>query len=634
MNIISAIPLVRSKIQGPLSYFTSLDIPVGAIVSVPMRSKTVHAIVVETRPAVDLKSEIKSAPFEIKRLTRVKSVNFFPASFVESCKFLADYYATTLGAVLDTLVSDTLLENASTIPPALPMQASFVSAPPTTDETYAIQGDDTDRTSSWRSLIRQEFARKKSIAIYVPTIEDAKNVHASLQKGIEGYIFMLTSGLSPKKILETWKSIADTTHPVVIIATGSFAILPRSDIETVLIERENGRGWIGQKQPYLDIRHAIETIARREHKSVYLADSLLRAETQYRLSNHLISEASPFKWRSVSTAVDGLVDMKAYKAAENEFRILSPDADALIEANKNASTHLFMLAVRRGHSPMTVCDDCETIVVCNNCSAPVVLHNSPATDKNFFMCHVCGERRSADERCRNCDSWRLSPLGIGIDRVAEEIRTRHPDVDIVQIDSDSTSTDKQVSKAIETFRGKPGSVLLGTEMALLHLADKVDHVIVASLDSLFALPDFRIEEKVMYTLIRLRTLATRSILVQTRRIEEKVFEYGLKGNLSDFNRSNIEARKGFNYPPFSILVKITLEGKKDEIAEKMSEIQKLVDPYEIDIFPAFTSTVRGNSVIHGLMKIDPNRFPDPELTTKLRSLGHGVSVKINPESLL
>jgi primosomal protein N' len=157
---------------------------------------------------------------------------------------------------------------------------------------------------------------------------------------------------------------------------------------------------------------------------------------------------------------------------------------------------------------------------------------------------------------------------------------------------------------------------------------------VASLDSWLAFPDFRMQERIMYALIRLRNLSARSILVQTRRPEEKVFEYGLKGNLSDFYRSVLTERKQFDYPPYALLIKITLSGKKEVIAKEMGELQAHLAPHEIDVFPAFTGTVRGASVIHGLMKIQAKQWPDPELVRKLRDIPPKVSVKINPESLL
>lgn len=649
MHIITVIPLTRSKVADELSYFTSSEVTIGSIVSVPLRSKNIHAIVTQVRPAENLKSEIKDASFQLKKLGKVKTTAFFPASFIEACKILAEYYATTIGSVIDTLISDVLMENASKI--AMPVrQNQFfneIKTSTTIDETFAIQGDDEDRLGSWRSLIRQEFARKRSVAIYVPTVEDAEALTLSLTKGIEGYIFFLHSKLGKKAVIDTWKSIAETAHPVVIVATGSFAILPRSDIDIVIIERENGRGWIGQKQPYLDIRHALETIARRQKQTVYRADSLLRVETLQRIDAHEIAQGSPFKWRSISTAHDILVDMKHEKKdglasssgqdapdAPAPFRVLSPQLKELISINHEASTHLFILTMRRGLSPVTICSDCESIVSCTKCSAPMVLHTSISSGKNFFMCHVCGERRDATEKCRSCDSWRLTPLGIGIDRVYEEIQKEFPGVDIFKIDADTTKTDAQVEATLEKFRAKPGSILLGTEMTLVHITEKIDHVAVASLDSLFALPDFRIQEKIMYMLTRLRTMASRSILIQTRKADEKVFEYGLKGNLSDFYRSTLDDRKQFMYPPFSTLIKITIEGKKDVIAGSMAEVQELLEPREIDVFPAFTATVRGNSIIHGLLKLPQGGWPNSDLMDKLRTLPPGVKVKVDPETLL
>ena len=115
-----------------------------------------------------------------------------------------------------------MLENAKEIAPPLPAQATFMSLPTSTDETYAVQGDDADRMSTWRSLIRQEFARKRSLAFYAPTVEDARQLMASLEKGIDGYIFLLHGGIPKKKLIDAWTAIAGTDHPVVVIATAAF----------------------------------------------------------------------------------------------------------------------------------------------------------------------------------------------------------------------------------------------------------------------------------------------------------------------------------------------------------------------------------------------------------------------------
>ena len=673
MNIISVIPITRSKVADELSYFTTADVPIGAIVNVPLRSKMIRAIVTDVKPAEDQKSSIKNAPFMIRKLGKVKTTVFFPIQFVETCKTLATYYATTIGSIIYSLVSDDIMENAHAIAAPLPRQETLniptnivKDGGKTKEGVYAVQGDDPDRMGSWRSMIRQEFAKKRSLTIYAPTIEEAKNMHISLEKGIEGYIFLLHSGMPSKKIAEVWQKISDTDHPVVVIATSQFSLLPRGDIDLVIIERENSRDWISKKSPYIDARQAIEVLARKRDQTVYLADSILRIETLYRLSLLEINEGSPFQWRSISTARDMLVDMRRQRNGipvpmvntdsnsvisqsygindqtnspvnnlnTNTFRILSPQLENLIQSNIDDNTHLFIYNTRRGYSPTTACGDCQSVVTCKQCSAPVVLHTSKESGRNFFMCHKCGDRRSADENCTYCGSWRLTMIGIGIDKVKEEIRAQYPRVDIFQIDADNAKSSKQIEETLEKFRSSPGSILIGTEMTLSYLRDKVDHIAITSLDSLFALPDFRIQEKILHTIIRLRSLAARTILIQTRLPAEKVFEYAMKGNLSDYYRETIGDREVLKYPPFSTLIKITIEGKKEVISETMMGVQESLAPYQIDIFPAYTSTVRGSSIIHGLIKVDPHSWPDPDLVSKLRSLSPSVIVRIGPETLL
>jgi primosomal protein N' len=171
-------------------------------------------------------------------------------------------------------------------------------------------------------------------------------------------------------------------------------------------------------------------------------------------------------------------------------------------------------------------------------------------------------------------------------------------------------------------------------LALLHLHEPIEHVAVASIDSLLALPDFSIQERMMYMLIRLRSLAKQSFIIQTRRAEEKVFEYGGKGNLGDFWRNEIKDRKQFSYPPYSTLIKISIEGKKNAISNEMAAIKTLLAPQTIDVFPAFTAASRGNSIIHGLMKVSQGTWPQKELKEKLLRLPPHISIRINPENLL
>lgn len=634
MYIIEVIPISRSIGSDSLSYFTTKLVSLGDIVDIPLRNKNVFGIVISVKKAEDIKGDIKKAGFQLKKIEKIKGTTFFNKAFIEMIYDIADYYASSTGSILNILVPEYIFNNIQKlkIDNKNTEATSINKGIKTIKEKYAVQGDTEERYSTWKGLIRQEFAKKKSLLFIVPTIEESDHSFELLEKGIEGYIYKLNGSLTPKKIIETWNQIIKEDHPVVIICTGGFLSIPRNDIETIIVENESSKSYKIQRRPFLDIRQVCEVLADKKSIRIFFADDVLRIETLWRESEGMIIQSSPFKSRSLSTSKDTLIDMKRYKNTNSSFKIISDEVDELIKKTKDDSEQMMILTTRKGLSPTTICGDCQSIVLCNNCSAPIVLHANG--DKKFFMCHRCGERRSAEEYCKNCNSWRLESIGIGIDLVIEKIKEKYPDITIFKIDSESTAKEKNVKNVISKFKSKPGSILIGTEMMLSYIHGKVENSAIISLDSLFSLPDFRIQEKILNILIRIRTLTTKHFIIQTRKSDEKVFEYGIKGNTNDFFRNEIEERKRFNYPPFFTLIKITLEGKKDKIIKEMEEAQNILDPYEVEVFPAFTHTIRGNYVLHGLIRLEYSKWPNQDLNSKLRSLSPNIKIKVDPETLL
>ena len=206
---------------------------------------------------------------------------------------------------------------------------------------------------------------------------------------------------------------------------------------------------------------------------------------------------------------------------------------------------------------------------------------------------------------------------------------------VFRLDGDTAGTHKERLLIMEKFKGTPGSVLLGTELALSYLDQPIENGLVVSLDSLFSVPDFRINEKVFNILMRLRSLSTKNFLVQTRNPAQRAVECALSGNAMDFYRSELDLRREFGYPPFSVLVKVTLTGSgKLAVSAEMKKLSEYFSGYEFQAFPAFTSTVKGRYVMHGLLKLSPEKWVDETLLLKLRALSPKFAVKVNPDSLL
>ena len=56
---------------------------------------------------------------------------------------------------------------------------------------------------------------------------------------IEQFVFVCHSKITKKQLIERWSNAVNEKHPVLIIATGLFLSLPRTDINTIIINEES-----------------------------------------------------------------------------------------------------------------------------------------------------------------------------------------------------------------------------------------------------------------------------------------------------------------------------------------------------------------------------------------------------------
>lgn len=640
MHILTVIPIKRGISKDTLTYFTKTDAPIGSIVSISIRRKKSYGLVLESREAREIKSELKSLAYNIRKVENIKTHTFLSDSFIKSAEKIAEYNASSVGSVLSVMIPKTILEASENLPYTRKTISQGIF-----HEILLVQSDNEERYATYRSLIREEFAKNRSVFFCLPTTEDLLNAGGVLEKGIENYTYILHSELSKKEILNLWKKIISEEHPVLIIATGFFLSIPRDDIGTIILEKESSRGFKMQSRPFLDIRTIAKIIAKQKNIRLVFGDTMLQIETLWESKNQnkntSYSDLVPLKFRSLITANCEIIDMRAPQdMKKKEFAIFSTELKNLLRKSKENNENVFLFCGRKGLYPITVCSDCGTVVTCKNCDSPVVLYGkltpnkSKASHGNLFVCHSCGERRLANELCKHCGGWRLNPLGIGTERVAEEIYSIYPKSNVVIMDKDHLSTHKQAVKARNLFYTTPGSIMVGTEMALTYLNQKIENTSVVSIDSFFSIPDFRIHEKIFNIILSMRALSSKEMLIQTRQENAKIFDYASRGNLIDFYRDEIEERKLVDYPPFTKFVKITLEGERSVVKKEMLQIVETMKPFELKVFDSFNPGSKSRHSINGLICLKRDDWVNHELLKKLRSLPPYCLVKVDPDTLL
>lgn len=647
MFIIDCLPFSKGLNKESLSYFGPKYLEPGSLLKVNLRGKNISALVLESRDATEAKSEIKSANFQLKKISDFTAKPFLQKEFLEAVKETAEYFVASSGSVLSQLIPAFILENPSMLS-VIPKAASestgsqkmpFDSEKKTKKEVAILQSPDEERYTYYRSLIREEFAKKKSVFLCLPKNEDIKQAKEKLERGIESFVYTFHSEMSTKELKKEWKRACLATHPILIIGTSRWLFLPRNDLGAIITDKENENGWKTLSRPFLDLRFFAETLANKKNIRAIIGDSFLRTETLHRYKQGEISEFESVKWRLSTEIKIVLVDLRESSKKEKEFKTLSPELVRLINETISKSSNIFIFAARKGLSSVTVCRDCGEQVRCGNCLAPMILYkihsdrNVEATS-GVFKCHQCGETRDAAEVCQNCGSWKLAAFGAGIDRVAEEIRKNFININLFEIHKDVTDTGAKALSVAKSFYENRGSILLGTEMAFSYLYKKVSSTAIASFDSLFSVPDFRIREKIFKLILQTKDVAKEKFLIQTRNPSDPTVEFAINGNLVEFYKREIEDRKILGYPPFGIFVKITVRGARIFVERETKNLKNIFKDYTPTIFSSTHEKKGEQFAINIVVKLPKEKWVDQNLFSLLKSLPPHFEIKIDPDNLL
>jgi len=422
MYIVTVVPIKKGLHSEYLTYFSPTEILLGSIVTIPVRLKNVDAIVISIENAIDLKSDLKTRDYHLKKIIIVKGPSPFTPAFFSACEKMKEYTKGNLGSIIKTFLPNVFLENFNELKKqTIIKKEDVISSENIKHEKLIFQTLTPDRLACYRTLIREAFAKKESIFICVPTRYDIEKFKEELTKGIEQYVFSFHSEIPKKTLINIYNNVITENHPILIIGTGMFLSIPRNDIKTIIIEHESSDSYKKLNRPYLDIRSFAEIFSSILKIKLIFGDTILRPETLYRHENKELGEFAPPIFRLPQVDRQIIVDMK--KENENkiketkEWGVLSKTTKDMIEYAVKHKESIFLFSIRKGLAPITICNDCNNTLLCPDCSTPIVLYGTKQRNatkiinSRIFMCNKCGKKENTEVRCPKCFSWNLTPLG-------------------------------------------------------------------------------------------------------------------------------------------------------------------------------------------------------------------------------
>ncbi|MBP6926226.1 MAG: hypothetical protein KBB70_00825 [Candidatus Pacebacteria bacterium] len=623
MKAVHIFPIGAGPDKGSLSYFTAKDIAEGDTVQISIRGRKVLGIVEKVEDVGEDRSSIRKSPFQLKKIDHVFGPTIHGGALFKTAKMLSRYYLSHPGLVLSAITPAIFSD------PALKDLKPTVAKVSPFETPTLIQTSKIDRVIYFKKLIREYFAKKESVAIILPTVQEAKEWRDLLSKGIAEHTILFTGDENKKNQRDMVKKAAESAHPLLLVGTFFAAVLPVQKLGAVIVEHESSNLYETRRRPIIDKRIAAEVFAHVSGVPCYFSDSLLELKTSGRIRLDTAHSVEKLSFRIPGKSPD-VIDMSIKKPDTTGFRSLSDKALKLIKESLDRDEQIFIFSFRKNYASTTVCRDCGQGVTCPTCGHALALLSD--TERAFF-CPRCNENKSPDIVCTKCGSWNLVPLGVGIDRVKEELFEAGFGDTVVRIDGRQKDVDMDI--AAREFADRKKHILLGTEAAFNRLPETVDLTIIASLDSLFAMPLYNAPERTGHLLMRIAEVSKKTV-IQTRYTHEDILEGARRGTFQEFAENEFLMRNSLGYPPFRRLINLSFSGLPAAVEKASKKLEELFADHKPDFFEA--TEPHGRINVRMQIRIEPELWPivpkteqdipDEELFVKLSSLPKAIKIDV------
>ncbi len=518
------------------------------------------------------------------------------------------------------------------------------------------------KTEIYLRALSEIIAMGKQGICLVPEIALTPQTVERFASRFPGRVGILHSGLSPGEQLDEWQWIKEGKCDVVI-GPRSALFAPLPNLGLIIVDEEHEWTYKQEdKSPRYHARDVALKLAQLGDAAVILGSATPDIDSYHKaqlgkyhlleLKERIISH-TPFRTEdgdglacrpsySYSPLPEvSIVDLREELKAGNTCLFSRVLLSAMRETLARCEQVILFLN-RRGTATFIQCRDCGFVFRCPRCSVALTYHS----EEKRLICHRCHYAVPVPQACPQCFSHRLKFLGIGTQRIADELRRFIPAARLLRWDRDTTTRRYAHEKLLTSFRDHKADVLIGTQMIAKGLdLPQVTLAGIISADTGLALPDFRAGERTFQLLCQVagragRGLKAGKVIIQTYSPENYVIQAAARHDYVGFYNQEIKFRRLYDYPPFSHFMRLVYTHTNEELcrrgAERMShtilaekESKDIDDLSLIGPAPAFASRVRGRYRWQLIL-----RGRDPSQVLSYITLPAGWTVDVDPVGIV
>jgi primosomal protein N' (replication factor Y) len=358
----------------------------------------------------------------------------------------------------------------------------------------------------------------------------------------------------------------------IIIGARSAIFAPFRNIGMIVVDEEHEPSYKQEEAPCYNARDLSLVLGKMADAVVILGSATPSVESYANALKKKFTYLSlPLRVEDRSLPEVEVVDMRREKSG-----IFSKQLEEAIAENFKENRQTILFLNRRGFSTLIICPACGDMLKCPNCSISLTYH----IKEDSIMCHYCGLTENFFKSCRNCGSS-LRRLGVGTQRIEEEVKRILPQARIARMDRDTITGKHKLLKLYERLEKGEIDILTGTQMvAKGHDLPGVTLVGVISADLSLGIPDFRAGERTFQLVTQVAGRAGRGeelgrVIVQTYNPEHPSIKFAIEQDSIGFLNQELQLRLELDYPPFSRLINFVFQGNVESetaaLAKKMGE---------------------------------------------------------------
>ena len=430
----------------PQSFSEKIKIGTKILVPFGRKKKLSEAIIINLSDKIDIEPE------KLKSIEKIDPQNIFVSqNHIQLAKWMSEKYFCTLAACLKLMIP-----SKKSLTKSFALNNSYESIKSdvknlTVEQLNAIKFIEnkisqkdlrpillhgvtgSGKTEVYFNIIQKIIDDGKQAIVLLPEIALTTQMVNLFYERFGDKVGITHSKLTEREKFIQWQNAAQNKISI-MLGPRSAIFTPFKNLGLIIMDEEHEASYQSETTPKYNTREVAEKICEFTGANLILGSATPSVETYFRVQNHQINLIKMPTRVNKKVPKIKIVDMRK-ELADGNVNIFSRELIFEMQNTFDRNEQVILFLNRRGHSSFVSCRNCGFVLKCNMCDVNYTFHSA----ENFLICHYCGQKSILPKICPECGSKYIKLLGVGTQKIENEIKKIFPDKNILRMDSDTTS---------------------------------------------------------------------------------------------------------------------------------------------------------------------------------------------------